>query len=180
MFIGIFEKNPTGIKNFMVLFFKLIAIFLFLSLHASAEDNQQKILVEVNFFNWKNSNTTETFENLEKLKVFDPFVDLRKIEIKNFQSSLKEKIDSIEDASFLHSAAWKQQIKELETSTFVKITPFYENCFIKVYKSRFLKLVVKCASRDGFIIDSSTKAELGRTYYFDHPIFGILVSLKKQ
>jgi len=164
----------------MALFFKLIAIFLFLSLHTSAEDNHQKILVEVNFFNWKNSNTTETFDNLEELRVFDPFIDLRKIEIKNFQSSLKENIDSIQNASFLHSVAWKQQIEELETSTFVKITPFYENCFIKVYKSRFLRLVVKCASRDGFIINSSAKAVLGRTYYFDHPMFGILVSLKQD
>ena len=164
----------------MALFFKLIAIFLFLSSHSSAEDSQQKILVEVNFFKWKNSNTTETFENLEELKVFDPFVDLRKIEIKNFQSTLKENIHKIENASFLHSVAWKQQIEELETSKFVKITPLYENCFIKVYKSRFLRLVVKCASRDGFIINSSSKAELGRTYYFDHPIFGILISLQQQ
>ena len=164
----------------MALFFKLIAIFLLLSLHTNAEDNKQKILVEVNFFNWKNSNSTETFENLEELKVFDPFIDLRKVEIKNFQSSLKENIDKIENASFLHSVAWKQQIEELETSKFVKITPFFENCFIKVYKSRFLRLVVKCASRNGFIINSSTKAELGRTYYFDHPMFGILVSLKQQ
>ena len=164
----------------MALFFKLIAIFLLLSLHTSAEDNKQKILVEVNFFNWKNSNSTETFENLEELRVFDPFIDLRKVEIKNFQSSLKENIDKIENASFLHSVAWKQQIEELETSKFIKITPFFENCFVKVYKSRFLRLVVKCASRDGFIINSSTKAELGRTYYFDHPMFGILVSLKKQ
>ena len=164
----------------MALFFKLIAIFLLLSLHTSAEDNKQKILVEVNFFNWKNSNSTETFENLEELSVFDPFIDLRKVEIKNFQSSLKENIDKIENASFLHSVAWKQQIEELETSKFIKITPFFENCFVKVYKSRFLRLVVKCASRDGFIINSSTKAELGRTYYFDHPMFGILVSLKKQ
>ena len=77
----------------MALFFKLIAIFLLLSSHTSAEDNKQKILVEVNFFNWKNSNSTETFENLEELKVFDPFIDLRKVEIKNFQSSLKENID---------------------------------------------------------------------------------------
>ena len=164
----------------MALFFKLIAIFLLLSLHTSAEDNKQKILVEVNFFNWKNSNSTETFENLEELRVFDPFIDLRKVEIKNFQSSLKENMDKIENASFLHSVAWKQQIEELETSKFIKITPFFENCFVKVYKSRFLRLVVKCASRDGFIINSSTKAELGRTYYFDHPMFGILVSLKKQ
>ena len=164
----------------MALFFKLIAIFLLLSLHTSAEDNKQKILVEVNFFNWKNSNSTETFENLEELSVFDPFIDLRKVEIKNFQSSLKENIDKIENASFLHSVAWKQQIEELETSKFVKITPFFENCFIKAYKSRFLRLVVKCASRDGFIINSSSKAELGRTYYFDHPMFGILVSLKEQ
>ena len=164
----------------MALFFKLIAIFLLLSLHTSAEDNKQKILVEVNFFNWKNSNSTETFENLEELKVFDPFIELRKVEIKNFQSSLKENIDKIEKASFLHSVAWKQQIEELETSKFIKITPFFENCFIKVYKSRFLRLVVKCASRDGFIINSSSKAELGRTYYFDHPMFGILVSLKQQ
>ncbi len=73
-----------------------------------------------------------------------------------------------------------QQIEELETSKFVKITPFFENCFIKAYKSRFLRLVVKCASRDGFVINSSSKAELGRTYYFDHPMFGILVSLKQQ
>ena len=164
----------------MVLFFKLIAIFLLLSLHTSAEDNKQKILVEVNFFNWKNSNTTETFKNLEELKVSDPFIDLRKVEIKNFQSSLKENIDKIENASFLHSVAWKQQIEELQTSKFVKITPFFENCFIKVYKSRFLRLVVKCASKDGFIINSSSRAELGRTYYFDHPMFGILVSLKQQ
>ena len=98
----------------MALFFKLIAIFLLLSLHTSAEDNKQKILVEVNFFKWKNSNSTETFENLEELKVFDPFIDLRKVEIKNFQSSLKENIDKIENASFLHSVAWKQQIEELE------------------------------------------------------------------
>ena len=103
-----------------------------------------------------------------------------KVEIKNFQSSLKENIDKIENASFLHSVAWKQQIEELETSKFVKITPFFENCFIKAYKSRFLRLVVKCASRDGFVINSSSKAELGRTYYFDHPMFGILVSLKQQ
>jgi len=164
----------------MALFFKLIAIFLLLSLHTSAEDNKQKILVEVNFFNWKNSNSTETFENLEELKVFDPFIELRKVEIKNFQSSLKENIDKIEKASFLHSVAWKQQIEELETSKFVKITPFFENCFIKAYKSRFLRLVAKCASRDGFIINSSSKAELGGTYYFDHPMFGILVSLKQQ
>ena len=164
----------------MALFFKLIAIFLLLSLHTSAEDNKQKILVEVNFFNWKNSNSTETFENLEELKVFEPFIDLRKVEIKNFQSSLKENMDKIENASFLHSVAWKQQIEELETSKFVKITPFFENCFIKAYKSRFLRLVVKCTSRDGFIINSSSKAELGRTYYFDHPMFGILVSLKQQ
>ena len=164
----------------MALFFKLIAIFLLLSLHTSAEDNKQKILVEVNFFNWKNSNSTETFEYLEELKVFEPFIDLRKVEIKNFQSSLKENMDKIENASFLYSVAWKQQIEELETSKFIKITPFFENCFVKVYKSRFLRLVVKCASRDGFIINSSTKAELGRTYYFDHPMFGILVSLKKQ
>lgn len=164
----------------MALFFKLIAIFLLLSLHTSAEDNKQKILVEVNFFNWKNSNSTETFENLEELSVFDPFIDLRKVEIKNFQSSLKENIDKIENASFLHSVAWKQQIEELETSKFVKITPFFENCFIKAYKSRFLRLVVKCVSRDGFVINSSSKAELGRTYYFDHPMFGILVSLKQQ
>jgi hypothetical protein len=136
----------------MALFFKLIAIFLLLSLHTSAEDDKQKILVEVNFFNWKNSNSTETFENLDK----------------------------IENALFLHSVAWEQQIEELETSKFVKITPFFENCFIKAYKSRFLRLVVKCASRDGFIINSSSKAELGRTYYFDHPMFGILVSLKQQ
>ena len=114
------------------------------------------------------------------MSVFDPFIDLRKVEIKNFQSSLKENIDKIENASFLHSVAWKQQIEELETSKFVKITPFFENCFIKAYKSRFLRLVVKCASRDGFIINSSAKAELGRTYYFDHPMFGILVSLKQQ
>ena len=164
----------------MALFFKLIAIFLLLSSHTSAEDNKQKILVEVNFFNWKNSNSTETFENLEELSVFDPFIDLRKVEIKNFQSSLKENIDKIENASFLHSVAWKQQIEELETSKFVKITPFFENCFIKAYKSRFLRLVVKCASKDGFVINSSSKAELGRTYYFDHPMFGILVSLKQQ
>ncbi len=124
----------------MALFFKLIAIFLLLSLHTSAEDNKQKMLVEVNFFNWKNSNSTETFENLEELKVFDPYVDLRKVEIKNFQSSLKENIDKIENASFLHSVAWKQQIEELETSKFVKITPFFENCFIKAYKSRFFKI----------------------------------------
>ena len=164
----------------MALFFKLIAIFLLLSLHTNAEDNKQKILVEVNFFNWKNSNSTETFENLEELKVFDPFIELRKVEIKNFQSSLKENIDKIENVLFLHSVAWKHQIEELETSKFVKITPFFENCFVKVYKSIFLRLVVKCASRDGFIINSSTKAELGRTYYFDHPMFGILGSLKQQ
>ena len=163
----------------MALFFKLIAIFLLLSLHTSAEDNKQKILVEVNFFNWKNSNSTETFENLEELKIFEPFIDLRKVEIKNFQSSLKENIDKIENASFLHSVAWKQQIEELETSKFVKITPFFENCYIKAYKSRFLRLVVKCASRDGFVINSSSKAELGRTYYFDHPMFGLIISIKE-
>ena len=84
----------------MALFFKLIAIFLLLSLHTNAENNKQKILVEVNFFNWKNSNSTETFENLEELKVFDPFIYLRKVEIKNFQSSLKENIDKIFEPKF--------------------------------------------------------------------------------
>ena len=164
----------------MALFFKLIAIFLFLSLYTNAEDNEQKILVEVNFFNWKNSNTTETFENYEELRILDPFVDLRKIEIKDFQSSFEGNIDKIENASFLRSVAWTQQIEEPETSKFVKITPFFENCFIKVYKSRFLRLVVKCASTDGFTINSSSKADLGRTYYFDHPTFGILISLQQQ
>ena len=121
----------------MALFFKLIAIFLLLSSHTSAEDNKQKILVEVNFFNWKNSNSTETFENLEELKVFDPFIELRKVEIKNFQSSLKENIDKIEKASFLHSIAWKQQIEEIETSKFVKITPFFENQMSKLQEQPF-------------------------------------------
>jgi hypothetical protein len=163
----------------MTLFFKLIAIFLLLSSYTNAEGNEQKILVEVNFFHWENTNTAETFENLEEFRVLDPFVDLGKIEIKNFQSNLKENLDKIENVSFLHSAAWKQQIEELETSKFIKITSYNENCFIKVYKSRFLRLVVKCASRDGFIINRSTKAEAGGTYYFDHPMFGILISLQK-
>ena len=93
----------------MALFFKLIAIFLLLSLHISAEDNKQKILVEVNFFNWKNSNSTETFENLEELKVFDPFIDLRKVEIKNFvQVCPKEMINKLKNP-----ITFKSKIKEV-------------------------------------------------------------------
>ena len=118
--------NLIGIKNFMRLFFKFIAVFIGFSLQIFAQEDIQYVKVEVASVIWKNQSTNESFPkvkdytlaseilNLEIIK--EPEINLDTIELAEGQVKIdfefvEQILDNIEE----------EALQEEQTTTTPKI-----------------------------------------------------------
>lgn len=68
--------NLIGIKNFMHLFFKFIAVFIGLSLQIFSQEDVQYVKVEVASVIWKNQSTNESFPKVKDYALASEILNL--------------------------------------------------------------------------------------------------------
>lgn len=150
---------------------------------------------------FKNILSIETKSDDEKLYSKNSGYWFRELNNGNALNSLKRRILRRKDYELLDHYTWHQGVADTEESPFVYLNKDGEyGLYIKTYKSRYLHIDVRAylESRNNsdlnnlgdkkmtddnlrkYFIEQNIRVFPNEIYYFDHPKFGIVVSIKDK
>jgi hypothetical protein len=150
---------------------------------------------------FKNILSIETSEEKEKVYSTNSGYWFRELNNGNSLNSLKRRILRRKDYELLDHFTWRQGAVDIEDSPFVYLNEDGKyGLYIKTYKSRYLHLDVKAyleSENDSnliklgnkimaednlrkFFIEQTIRVFPNEIYYFDHPRFGVIVSIKDK
>ena len=102
-------------------------------------------------------------------------------------ASLKRRLLRRSDYAYLGHYTWHQGALDFEKGSYVQLSDDENfDIFIKIYQSRYLHIDLKSYLKNKlkddelikYFIDKDIRVFPNEIYYFDHPKFGILVSIK--
>tara|TARA_B100000963_G_scaffold75077_1_gene63236 strand:- start:1756 stop:2394 length:639 start_codon:yes stop_codon:yes gene_type:complete len=139
-------------------FFKVITIFLGLSSVVIADDDNQKVRVEIATIIWNDTFTDEEFPLKRSYSLVDEAIKLTEnkdfskesklfsILPKSYHTLLNEvDITRIKEAEFVEHLSWIQKLTTSDDSKYVLVSEDRNQCVVKVFKSRHPRVKTKCS-----------------------------------
>ena len=154
------------------------------------------------------SKFTDIFKNILFLQTDEPEKNsfsansgfwFRELKEGNSLNTLKRRILRRKDYELLDHFTWHQGASGIDESPYVYLQSEKYGLYVKTYKSRYLHLDVKAYLENGvndsgtnneqsnlenifkdYFIDQEIRVFPNEVYYFDHPKFGVVISIKDK